>query len=708
MINNNITQRQVFFLISALIILTFAPQLLTHITTSSHLYFYSLTSYLTAVQITLATFFLSLLGLIFSFSCQDKNFLISRFAYPFHFVIIGQLLLVSYVYLRACLNHYLFLVPISGVDFILIACALVFIVLKTPLQSHIFDYIQSNWQKWLLFFAFYFLLLVALSEHELPRLVMLSSDPDQHAFFGRQIQRFGTIPYHQFEWGNESFKYPAGTGILGFIWSTLSLLDIRDTLTIQTLLQAYIALFIITELTISSQKLSIKQSGFILLGLILIFQYCLPYSLDQAHYHLEGTGRLMSLGIFSLLFSLLISAMLNSISIINGLVGRLGLFIMLLLSAASLNPINLVNMGLILGITFLLLYKKHPTYYPYVLLLGFAFLFILMDPYYLQLFTGGSVASNIQSTAPEPIININLKQIESIYRQQLELKFFTEAGYFSRSYLLPQPSTYFWIVLITLIAILLTGTKQSYPLIIYALLFIVGLYLLWAVISSAFQMLATLPKYRLLLPYYRDNNFQLLYLFSFWLFSLLLCNISTLPKNKRLFSIGLLSVCLLLSGIHQMYWRGINKQPRVALCGPTGCATENDLIVIKKIENEYAHYLSRNNRSTPPKILIPNILHLQNHEKWLFPTGASRSLPFYNTFPIAFFYFQGSDAYTYDNYKAFICDTFNIDKLRSQHIQYLFIPEKNAGTCIFNLPTLIKTSELLAKSGNSYFLKLYP
>jgi hypothetical protein len=100
---------------------------------------------------------------------------------------------------------------------------------------------------------------------------------------------------HQFEWGPESFKYPAGTGALSFLWATLSASDIRDSLTIQPILQAYIAIFIIAELTLSTRKHSLNAIGFMLLSFALIYQYCLPYSLDQAHYHLEGTGRLMSL-----------------------------------------------------------------------------------------------------------------------------------------------------------------------------------------------------------------------------------------------------------------------------------------------------------------------------------------------------------------------------------------------------------------------------
>jgi len=81
--NNNITQRQVFILISALIILTFAPQLLTNITTSGHLYLYSLASYLTAIQITLATLFLSLLVINFLFFIPRKKLSHTSLCLPF-------------------------------------------------------------------------------------------------------------------------------------------------------------------------------------------------------------------------------------------------------------------------------------------------------------------------------------------------------------------------------------------------------------------------------------------------------------------------------------------------------------------------------------------------------------------------------------------------------------------------------------------------
>lgn len=689
-------KRTTSFLFIGIIILIFAPQFLSNMASAS---------YWQAIKLTTASLFLAITGLLFILLCKKTT---TPLAYPFHFVLIGQLLLVTYIYLRSFLNQHLFLLPINSIDFLVLVFAITFVIQKTSLKKLVYEYARNNWQSWLLIFAIYFLLLIALSEHELPRLIMLSSDPDQHAFFGRQIQRFGTIPFHQFEWGPESFKYPAGTGALSFLWATLSASDIRDSLTIQPILQAYIAIFIIAELTLSTRKHSLNAIGFMLLSFALIYQYCLPYSLDQAHYHLEGTGRLMSLSIFSLLFSLFIQALNKSNVITGSLAGTLSLFIILLFNAMILNPINAVNTGLMLAITFLILYKNHLTYYPYLLLLGLAIPLALLDPYYLEMITDGKTASNVQSTHSPISYIINYNEILTRYTEKFSKKFFLEANYFTQSYLLPTKLTYWYLILATLLAILITGLKSSLPLLRSAFIFITGLYLIWSIITSFFQVVGVLPQYRLLLPYYRDNNYQLLYIFYFWLVSIVISNISSLNFKKKIISASLLYLLIMVSALYQAHHNNINIQPRVDYCGVLGCITKNDLVIIKKIEYEYANFKqSPLNNSVTPKILLPNILRLQNNEKWLFPTGASRALPFYDTFPLAFFYFQGSSIYTFDNYKAFVCDSFNLDKLKLQHIQYLFIPEYLGESCIFSLPQIIQQSEVLARSRNSYFIKLY-
>jgi hypothetical protein len=106
-----------------------------------------------------------------------------------------------------------------------------------------------------------------------------------------------------------------------------------------------------------------------------------------------------------------------------------------------------------------------------------------------------------------------------------------------------------------------------------------------------------------------------------------------------------------------------------------------------------------------PKILVLNAPVIIGNERWLLPTGASRILPTFNTFPLAFYYFQGSPDYSYELYQKNICQSLNLQWLREKNIRYLFVPSYNFG-CLRKKAALLLQGKIIEQSGKSMFIDI--
>ena len=91
-------------------------------------------------------------------------------------------------------------------------------------------------------------------------------------------------------------------------------------------------------------------------------------------------------------------------------------------------------------------------------------------------------------------------------------------------------------------------------------------------------------------------------------------------------------------------------------------------------------------------------------EHWLFPYGAGRIAPLYNTFPAAFFYFQGREDYSYEHYEEKVCRNFDRAWLLKQNIRFLFLPSQRGRICLEGLKEKENKERIIYKSGNSYLL----
>jgi len=140
-----------------------------------------------------------------------------------------------------------------------------------------------------------------------------------------------------------------------------------------------------------------------------------------------------------------------------------------------------------------------------------------------------------------------------------------------------------------------------------------------------------------------------------------------------------------------------------------GYVNKDDLEVISDIEQLFKDYKLKNHLSfeQTPKILIPNINVMMGDEKWCFPRGASRILPFYDVFPVAFFYSQGSVDYSYKNYKSQICENFNEKWLADRNIKYLFVPSDMGDRCINRFQNLLQSKKIIFNKNNCYFIEIF-
>jgi hypothetical protein len=149
--------------------------------------------------------------------------------------------------------------------------------------------------------------------------------------------------------------------------------------------------------------------------------------------------------------------------------------------------------------------------------------------------------------------------------------------------------------------------------------------------------------------------------------------------------------------------------PRKYMSGTLGEVTEDDLFVINKIEGLFKKYREEGGSlgyRTVPRILILNQVCLINNEIWLFPHGASRILPLYDVFPVSFFYYQGMDVFSYENYMRHVHDTLDEEWLRRHNIRYLFIPSDKGEATIEALDSLIINKNMLFEKNGCKFIQL--
>lgn len=607
-------------------------------------------------------------------------------------ITVGQATLLLYVYVRSVISAAIPNAPLGAAEmFAVLGAATVYLG-----RSGEFSAFSSNrGRTWItLELALLAAICMVVADRELPRVLMLSSDPDTHGYFARKVELLGAIPWH----GEDVFGYPAGSAALTFVWAKLSFLDVRNALTALPLLQAFFAALMIGEafavrtrspqarLLILATVLSITAAGFLL-------------PLFKNYSHMEGAGRQIAIAFMALPWALIVSAPKQY--------GRkdAGIFItgvLSLFSLAALNPVNVIaSCVLISGYACYIAATQRRISW---LLLAIVVvpLLLLLDPYYFSLIFG--------SGQPAEKIGVN---------PALHIKNAGEVFSDWSRYYLGQPTRvlqYFWslappgrkIPLFAIFAIVLVClrsaiTKQwriGWQLGGMLLVILLGL----SLADGLFSALGDDRRFYLLLPYFSLNVAQ----HKFLLLTVLagaVISAAIVKRHPPWLLLGLAIAINLMINMGVRREQSLVLNPRVDYCGSLGCTTDSDIRVIKRFEAMTRSERSKGNM-LDGRVLVPNSVHDTPNEFWVFPVAGARALPFFDVLPVAFYYYQGDDDYTSGNYMKHVCSTFDRTWLKSQGITYLFLPADRSTACVDSLESLPVSEEIIFRDDNTYLLRL--
>jgi hypothetical protein len=568
--------------------------------------------------------------------------------------------------------------------------------------------------KWsVLVFSVVSTVILYFEVHELPRVVMLSSDPDIHAFHARQVLRFARVPWTQEYWGELSLGYPVGFSVLSALWAALSFQDVRNTVTMLPMIELVLGFGALLELFLLGRpwKRDWVKAVIGAAALGYFVARALPYGHQENRFHLEGTPRLATIGPLLMLVSLGVrSRFFRESSVASER------FIWLLATAflcaymLLLNPANiLVAVGICVGNLLVFGLRNAVGSVRLVLLAALvSFLFFVLDPYFYGLLFGKSQGWVTLSVVGQAIPSgVTLAGLLASLKNAFLLQSLLATWSHVVSDFAPVSAGH-WLVLCAVAILLLNSSVQrtcdsgGLTVLIQFLLCLA----LFAIVGPTFGYVSEqISSLRLLAPYSVTQMGQYVTVVLLFVVVMLVFRFVFFNAKWASFLSG-----LVLVGLAHVVETGnsavvFGRRSRVS--GSLGKATANDLAVIGKVEGLFRRY--RNERGFDvgvevPKILVSNILVEMGRELWLFPVGGQRSLFAYDTFPLAFFYFQANSEYSYKNYQEKVCERFDAEWLHRRGIRFLFISE-DANGCIFGLPDIRKRARTLFSSGGSAFLE---
>ena len=586
------------------------------------------------------------------------------------------------------------------------------------------------------FCSFLLLLVIAflpVAVRDLPRLIALSSDPDQHAFWATQVVRNGGIPWDQGILGIGPFGYPAGFAAINAIWCTLSGLPAVEIVTIQTQLQFLMAIFcavVVSGRLVQRYSSSTPQSApwltealpLVLALLSLLAYWCVaPYGWQIQHYHNAGAARSSA----SLLNAIVVlgwlafpASQLNSRSrIVRTFVLGLGVVLV-----ATCNPIIAAFPALLAGSVVIFesyrslsnrfgRVKSSVPLFSLVIIGTLLATLLLGDPYY-----GDAVKALLRAPVESsPATTSNAMQASGL------------------TWSIPTESVLPWLLPGRLFSLLFGGTLQPETLGLSIQACIGALILYWLVQTPRYAARAVVallllsclyfasvglpsegdwnnPLY-LLQPYLRQSLLQVGIVLGFLVFSVGL--------RFALGSLRPLSISAALAAVAFLVSRQpapavasnptFRMEPRVAYCGSMGCVEPSDLSVLEFVTMFGEEVLSRHphlSYETAPKILILGDMATVGVEQWVFPYGASRVVPLISPLPVAFFYGRGSPSWSYENYRSKICHDVDEDWLRRRNVRYIFISSTQRG-CLRGKERVLARAKVLFQDGNARFVELF-
>lgn len=614
-------------------------------------------------------------------------------------LLVGQVALVLYVYLRSLLHAVLPQLPLTRLELLaVVAIALAALALprwRAPGQGWRMHASIPAW--WMVQLACLAAACLVVADRELPRLVMLSSDPDTHAFFARQVERMGAIYRDQGDWGSEGLGYPAGTAALVFAWSRYAWLDVSNMLAALPLLQAFIAALALGELVaMRTRRLGVRSC--VLLVALAVTAAAFLFPLYQRFSHMEGVGRQLSIGCVALMFALLARAPAPGARVGVALLLTANLFVL-----ATLNPVNVVMPCLLVAAFTVATFLRERRVPWWLLAAPLACpLLLLVDPYYAQLLTGGLPPTRLAMDAG--LLVMSPAEIASAWWAALR----DHAPDFVRQQFLLLPEHAFPAFL------LLAGGFGTALLVASPAMRVrrgtwVGAAVLCALViaaSALMQAVSTDSRLYLLAYYFQFSLAQ----YRALLVTLFAAALVLVACRRRIGAarIALVAVlCTLLAGAAMRAVQPMVFTPRHDYCGAFGCARDSDVAVVHELEAMVRDgRIARDAQDRLPRVLVPNQQARSGPEAWVFPTGGSRLLAVADALPVAFYYYQGDPDFTTRNYMDHVCTRLDREWLLGERIHYVFLPADRDGVCLASMESLPATDDVVLREGDSMLIRL--
>lgn len=613
----------------------------------------------------------------------------------FLWIAIGQVALLLYVYLRSALYAAMPYLPLTAPELLAVVVAACAFLLwnRTPILQPYEKSRKMHW--WVVQIAVLATVCVVVADRELPRISMLSSDPDTHAYFAHQLERLGGIPWV----GEIRFGYPAGSAALVFSWAKLSFLDVRNALSALPLLLSFLAALMIAEaFAIRSRQRHVRL--LLLLTALGVTAAGFLVPLYTSYSHMEGAGRQMGI-VFMAIFPVILIG--SPTAIRTQAVRWMPLVLAGLFALAVLNPVNVVTPAII--VLAYILYAKlnghRQTVCMLLCMLTLPFL-LLMDPYYFNLGLGSNGHSKITIISSYGVLST--QQILSGWEYHLlhgPWKFVRSLGKLMPAHGFPLFGVLMAAAIVA-IALLSKRCRVAWSVVAVAAGVLAAIFCL----QVLFDGVARDSRLYLLSPYFSLNLSQ----HKMLMLTAAFCAIIWLAAFRKmhgvvLFMLAILIVVAVALGTRKL--QAHNLKPRQEYCGALGCIADSDLKVLAQMQ----HLATTSTMKPAPnggskRILAPNSVHRTRTELWVFPVAGARALPFYDLPPVAFYYFQGDDDYTSQNYLDYVCNKLDRQWLKAQGIEYIFLPSNRSHACLASMERLRFTDNVILKQDNTYLIEL--
>lgn len=606
-------------------------------------------------------------------------------------IVIGQVALVLYLFVRSALHAAIPQLPVTAAElFVVAGLSTVYLSRKSAFTTIVVR--PGRGRAWLLLeFALLTAACIVVADRELPRVLMLSSDPDTHAYLARQVELLGAIPWR----GESVFNYPAGSAALTVLWAKLSFLDVRNALTALPLLQTLLAGLMLGEavavrtrslparLLIQATALSVTVAGF----LVPLFA---NYS------HMEGAGRQVAIAFAAILPAMLMAAPYRANDRRLALFATPSLFVL-----AVLNPVNVVIPCILVGacIFYVALAQRRISWL--VLAPPALFALLLLDPYYSAMVFGWKVPVEKITVTDAFQLKSTSEILADWIRHHQEQPFRFIAKFWT---MMPAHRTpLFAVFLIPLLGLYLATTRRR-PRWLLAVT-VVAVFAALVAASGLFAALQDDRRFYLLSPYFGLSIAQ----HKILLVTSIAAAIVWLGGLRKWPPLVLLSIA---GAITLMIHVGMRRdqvlvlQPRANYCGSLGCITDSDVELLRRFEALMRRGRGTGREDAVARVLVPNSVHDTGNEFWIFPVAGARALPFFDGPPVAFYYYQGDDDFTTENYMEHVCKRFDRDWLKAEDVTHVFLPANRNAACIHSMESLPASEEIVLNVGNSYLLRL--